>query len=289
MLCPACGSHAVREIDPKTGKEDVVRRCTGGLVCPAQAVERLRHFASRNAFDIEGLGDRQIEAFYKDGLITRAAGHLHARRARRAPPVRRCDDREGYGETSVRNLFAAIEARRSVPLNRFLFALGIRHVGETTAKVLARHFGSIEALRGAVAAAARRPGRATTASSTHRSRASGPWWPRPSRLLRRAAQPKSSTRCWREVTLRADGSGGAPTARGRQDGGLHRLAGEDDARGGQGHGRAAGRQGRGLGVEEDDLVVAGPGAGSKLDDGRASSGIEVSTRTQWLALVGEGG
>ena len=78
-ICPACGSHAVREVNPRTGKEDAVRRCTGGLICPAQARERLKHFVSRHAFDIEGLGEQRIEEFYAEGLITRAAGHFHAR------------------------------------------------------------------------------------------------------------------------------------------------------------------------------------------------------------------
>ncbi|WP_293863165.1 NAD-dependent DNA ligase LigA [uncultured Alsobacter sp.] len=151
-LCPACGSHAVREIDPKTGKEDVVRRCTGGLVCPAQAVERLKHFASRNALDIEGLGDKQIETFYRDGLITRPQD-IFTLEARDARSLKRLKDREGYGETSTRNLFAAIAARRNVALHRLIFALGIRHVGETTGKLLARHFRSMEALRDTAVAA----------------------------------------------------------------------------------------------------------------------------------------
>ncbi len=145
-VCPVCGAAAVREIDPKTGTADVVRRCTGGLVCTAQAVERLKHFVSRNAFDIEGLGDKQIEQFFRDGLIKTAAD-IFALEARDARSLQKLKDREGFGETSARNLFKAIEARRTVPLNRFIFALGIRHVGETNARRLARTFGSFEALR----------------------------------------------------------------------------------------------------------------------------------------------
>jgi DNA ligase (NAD+) len=144
--CPVCGSAAVREIDPKTGAADVVRRCTGGLVCTAQAVERLKHFVSRNAFDIEGLGNKQIEQFFRDGLIETPAD-IFALKARDTRSLQKLMDREGFGETSVLNLFRAIEERRTIPLNRFIFALGIRHVGETNARRLARYFGSFEALR----------------------------------------------------------------------------------------------------------------------------------------------
>ncbi|MGH6801515.1 MAG: NAD-dependent DNA ligase LigA, partial [Methylocella sp.] len=144
--CPVCGSAAVREIDPKTGAAEVVRRCTGGLVCTAQLVERLKHFVSRNAFDIEGLGDKQIEQFFRDGLIKTPAD-IFALKARDARSLQKLKDREGFGETSVQNLFRAIEERRALPLNRFIFALGIRHVGETNARRLARYFGSFEALR----------------------------------------------------------------------------------------------------------------------------------------------
>ena len=150
-VCPVCGSAALREIDEKTGEKDVVRRCTGTLICPAQAVEGLKHFVSRNAFDIEGLGEKLIELFFAEGLIRTPADifTLHARDGQRGPPLR---EWEGFGETSARNLFNAIDARRTIALNRFLYALGIRHVGETNARRLARHFGDWESLRAAARA-----------------------------------------------------------------------------------------------------------------------------------------
>ncbi len=146
FVCPICGSAALREIDEKTGVADVVRRCTGTLICPAQAVEGLKHFVSRNAFDIDGLGEKLIELFFNKGLIRTPADifTLQARDGQDGPPLR---EWEGFGETSARNLFNSIEARRTIPLNRFLFALGIRHVGETNARRLARHFGDWDSLR----------------------------------------------------------------------------------------------------------------------------------------------
>jgi DNA ligase (NAD+) len=149
-VCPRCGSAALREADEK-GEMDVVRRCTGGLICPAQAVERLKHFCSRLAMDIEGLGDKQIEEFYEAGLIKTPADIFTLAERDRAS-LKKIKDREGFGETSTRNLFAAIEARRSPPLNRFLFGLGVRRVGETNARRLARHFHTFEALRAAALA-----------------------------------------------------------------------------------------------------------------------------------------
>ena len=152
QVCPACGSHAVRDIDEKTGKADVVRRCTGGLVCPAQAKERLTHFVSRNAFDIEGLGGERIELFFDEGLIRQPADifTFEARNAQLPDPLQ---ERKGFGAKSIENLFKAINARRSIALDRFIYALGIRHIGETTARDLARAFGTVEAFRTAVAAA----------------------------------------------------------------------------------------------------------------------------------------
>jgi DNA ligase (NAD+) len=143
-VCPACGSHASREINPNTGRGDAVRRCSGGLICPAQRVERLKHFVSRNAFDIEGLGEKHIKAFYVDGLIQSPPDIFTLENCDKRAPSKLAE-REGWGETSAKKLFAAIEARRNVRLDRFIYALGIRHVGETTARLLARNYGTAEA------------------------------------------------------------------------------------------------------------------------------------------------
>lgn len=141
--CPACGSHAEREINKNTGKTDVVRRCSGGLICPAQAVERLKHFVSRDAFDIDGLGSKQVEAFYTAELVQRPSDifTLAARDEGSLTPLRQ---REGWGAQSAKNLFAAIEARQCIELPRFIYALGIRYVGQTTARLLAKHFGTAD-------------------------------------------------------------------------------------------------------------------------------------------------
>ncbi len=157
-VCPECGSHAVRETDHATGETDVVARCSGGLICPAQAKERLKHFVSRLAFDIEGLGGEKIEAFYDEGRIMRLAD-IFTLAERDARSSTKLADREGMGQKSVENLFRAIDARRTIGLDRFLYALGIRHVGETTARDLARAFLSYRAFRAAIEAAAKaRPG-----------------------------------------------------------------------------------------------------------------------------------
>ena len=145
--CPICGSHAVRE------EGEAVCRCTGALICPAQAVERRKHFVSRLAFDIDGLGEKQIQEFYDDGLVMHPVD-IFTLQKRDARATKKLRAREGYGDVSVRNLFAAIDARRRIELNRLIFALGIRHVGEGNAKLLARHYGSIDAFRAAMTEAA---------------------------------------------------------------------------------------------------------------------------------------
>src|SRR5581483_10724033 len=166
-LCPVCGSHAVREVDEKTGKEDVDRRCTGGLICAAQAVERLRYFVSRPAFDIEGFGGVYIETLFEAGLLKEPADifrlakkpevlnrALAERRAEMSAERRAAQgkdevkkskkDEDGEGKL-VENLVAAIDARRTIAMDRFINALGIRHVGETNARLIARHYSSIDA------------------------------------------------------------------------------------------------------------------------------------------------
>ncbi|HEY6631499.1 MAG TPA: NAD-dependent DNA ligase LigA [Rhizobiaceae bacterium] len=155
--CPICDSHAVLE------EGEAVRRCTGGLICSAQAVERIRHFVSRNAFDIEGLGEKQIEFFFNNDnealKVSTPADIFTLRRRQEALPATlegsmgRLENVEGFGAVSVKKLFDAIDARREVDLSRFLFALGIRHIGETNAKRLARHFLSFDRLRTAAEAA----------------------------------------------------------------------------------------------------------------------------------------
>ena len=140
--CPECNSLAVRE------PGEVARRCTGGLICPAQAVERLKHFVSRNAFDIEGLGAKHIDAFWRDKLIQGPADIF-----RLDQKIDHIRAREGWGGKSADNLVAAIETRRTIPLERFIYALGIRQVGQATARMLAKQYGSLAAWRAAMEAA----------------------------------------------------------------------------------------------------------------------------------------
>ena len=137
-ICPECASPAPRE------DGDAVRRCTGGLICPAQAVERLKHFVSRGAFDIEGLGAKQVEMFFSDpDLPVKTPADIFILASRDAQnPLKKLKNRDGFGEKSTANLFAAIEAKRQITLDRLIFALGIRHVGEQVASLLARHYGT---------------------------------------------------------------------------------------------------------------------------------------------------
>ena len=152
-ICPECGSPAHRD------EGDSVRRCTGGLICPAQGVERLNHFVARGAFDIEGLGKKQVEMFFADpDLPVKQPADIFTLSARDAAnPFKKLKNRDGFGEKSATNLFAAIEARRSIPLDRLIFSLGIRHVGEVTAAVIARHYTTWPAFETAVTLA--EPGR----------------------------------------------------------------------------------------------------------------------------------
>lgn len=141
--CPACGSLAIRE------EGEVAKRCTGGLICPAQAIERLKHFVSRNAFDIEGMGEKIIQELWDAELLRSPVDifHLEEKNKTLNPPLEKW---EGWGTLSVKKLFEAIEKRRTIPLNRFIYALGIRQIGEATAKKLASVYGSFENLQNAM-------------------------------------------------------------------------------------------------------------------------------------------
>jgi DNA ligase (NAD+) len=283
QACPVCGSAALREIDEKTGEADVVRRCTGSLICPAQAVERLKHFCSRNAFDIEGLGDRQIEYFYEQGLI-RTPSDIFTLEERDRVSLTKIKNREGFGETSVRNLFAAIEARRRIPINRFLFALGIRHIGETNARRLARHFVDFDALRETARdAAAETDARAridtidgvgpTVAEALHDFFAE----PHNARELD-ALLAQVSLEPMPAIASASPVAGKTVVFTGA----LERLT-RDEAKA---QAERFGAKVAGSVSKKTDLVVAGPGAGSKL--AKASElGIEVISEDEWFRRTGQ--
>mgnify|MGYP002525150828 CR=1 FL=1 len=144
QVCPECGSEATRE------EGEAVARCTGGLICPAQAVEKLKHFVSRTAFDIDGLGAKQVELFYMDGWVKEPADIFTLHKRLGSGSLQQLKNFEGWGEKSAQKLFDAIELKRNIPLNRLIFALGIRHVGESSAMTLARQFGSWDSFRNTV-------------------------------------------------------------------------------------------------------------------------------------------
>ena len=283
--CPICDSEAVREHNPRTGKEDAVRRCTGGLICAAQTVERLKHFVSRDALDIDGLGDKQIEFFHTDpDLPVKAPADIFTLPARDDSNFKKLKDKEGFGAVSARKLFEAIEAARRPPLNRFIFGLGIRHVGETNARLLARNYGSFQALREAVAAAA-------DPASPQRQELDAIDGVGPTvveALLQFFGEPHNQAmldRLLAEVEpqpLEAVATT-SPVA-GKVvvfTGALERMT-RDEAKA---MAERLGAKVAGSVSSKTDLLVAGPGAGSKLKDA-AKHGVEVIDEAGWFDLVG---
>lgn len=282
--CPACGAQAEREADPESGELDAVRRCTAGLACPAQAVERLKHFVSRRALDIEGLGEKQIEAFYAEGVV-RSPAEIFTLSERVHSGAIDLLGREGYGATSVANLLAAIEARRTPGLERFVFALGIRHVGETIAQMLARHYGEWESLRAAGEAAA--AGDEAALAELSAVERIGPI--KAAAICRFFAEPQN-----RDVLdqLRAAGVAPLPAERPSADsaiagktvvftGSLERMT-RDEAKA---RASALGAKVSGSISRKTDLVIAGPGAGSKLKEAQAL-GVAVISEEDWIQLIG---
>jgi DNA ligase (NAD+) len=282
-VCPACGSHAVREEDPKTGRPDSVRRCTNSLACPAQAKERLKHFVARNAFDIDGLGDKQIEEFFTDGLIMSPAD-IFTLQKRDARSQKKLADREGFGATSVRNLFAAIDARRSIALHRFIFGLGIRHVGEGNAKLLARHYGTVEAFRAAMIAAGEGP---QSEAYQDLNGIEGVGTVVANALVEFFAEPhsvKAVDDLLGEIEVQ-------PAEKAKTDspiagkivvftGSLEKFT-RDEAKA---TAERLGAKASGSVSKKTDYVVAGPGAGTKLAEAN-KLGVKVLTEDEWLALV----
>ncbi len=275
--CPVCGSEARRD------GGDVVRRCTGGLVCRAQAVERLKHFVSRGGFDIEGLGRKHIETFHADGLIATPAD-IFRLRERRAELL----DREGWAEQSVDNLLEAIEERRRISFDRFLYALGIRHIGEGNARLLARHYGSLDALRDAVASAASREGEAWEALIGIDGMGAG----RAEDLVAFLSDPRSAEiveALAREVAVEevADAASAAGAGAGALAGRTVVFTGTLAAlsrREAKARAETIGMRVVGSVSAKTDFVVAGEAAGSKKR--RAEElGVKVLTEDEWLELA----
>ena len=277
--CPECGSPAIRE------PGDAVHRCTGGLICPAQAVERLKHFVSRAAFDIEGLGAKQVEQFYTDGWIATPAD-IFRLRERYGDGLQQLKNREGWGEKSANNLFDAIDEKRQIPLNRVIFALGIRHVGETGGAMLARHYGSWGAFATAMSEAQIGEGAAwedlisidgvgavmaesvITAMQNPQERES---------INALAAQLTI------EVVAAPDTSD-SPVA-GKTvvfTGTLEKMTRAEAKT----RAEALGAKVSGSVSAKTDLLVAGPGAGSKAKKA-AELGVETIDEDGWLALIGD--
>jgi DNA ligase (NAD+) len=279
--CPCHLETPLARETTASGAETVVRRCTGELACPFQRIEHLKHFVSRRAFDIEGLGEKQLTAFYEEGLIREPADIF--RLARNPAKIAALLGRERYGETSVANLVAAIEARRHIPLERFINALGVRHVGEQTALVLARGYGDAAGFLAAMDKVA--AGDAEAIAELDALDQVG------KAVIEAAAAFFAEAHNRRMVEALVAELTIADAAKARSDsavagktvvftGALERLT-RDEAK----------AQAESLGAKvassvskKTDIVVAGPGAGSKLK-AAAELGIEVLTEEQWLERV----
>ena len=254
------------------------------LVCPAQAVERLKHFCSRNAMDIEGLGDKQIEAFFHEDLI-RTAADIFTLSERDTRDNLNIAKREGYGATSVRNLFAAIDARRHVPLNRFIFALGIRRVGEINARRLARHFGSFDALRACAREAIE--GSPPRAELEAIDGVGGIVAEAVADFFLEERNEQALDALLAQVTPEPMEQvvSSSPVA-GKTvvfTGSLERLTREEA----KAQADRFGAKVSGSVSAKTDLLVAGPGAGSKLTKAK-DLGVEVISEDEWFARTGQG-
>ncbi|MBP1873782.1 DNA ligase (NAD+) [Ensifer adhaerens] len=285
--CPVCGSHAVRDINEKSGKVDAVRRCTGGFVCRAQAVEHLKHFVSRNAYDIEGLGSKQIEFFFESEdptLSIRTAADIFTLEKRQEASLTKLENIDGFGRVSVRKLYDAINTRRSIALNRFIYALGIRHVGETTAKLLARSYGTYATFGAAMGEAGSFTGDAWNELNSIDgigevvARAIVEFYKEPRNL-------EVVTRLLAEVTpedAEKPVASDSPVA-GKTvvfTGSLEKMT-RDEAKA---RAESLGAKVAGSVSKKTDIVVAGPGAGSKLDKAR-ELGVQTMDEDEWLALI----
>ena len=285
--CPVCGSHAVRDINEKTGKIDAVRRCTGGFICRAQATEHLKHFVSRNAFDIEGLGAKQIDFFFESKdptLQIRTAPDIFTLEARQAGSLTKLENIEGFGKVSVGKLYAAINERRAIALHRFIYALGIRHVGETNAKLLARSYGTYEAFQQAMQDAAPMHGDAW--NDLNAIEGIGEVVART--VIEFYKEPRNAEVISRLLCEVAPEEAEKPVASGSPvvgktvvfTGSLEKMT-RDEAKA---KAESLGAKVSGSVSKKTDIVVAGPGAGSKLDKAHEFN-VQIMDEDEWLALI----
>ena len=276
--CPRCGSDAIREAG------DSVRRCTGGLICPAQAVERLKHFVSRAAFDIEGLGAKQVEAFYEDGWV-RTPADIFTLRDRFGSGLQQLKNREGWGAKSAENLFAAIDDRRRIPLNRLIFALGMRHVGEVSASLLANHYHGWADFEAAMTAAKVGEGpdwaELTAIDGVGDVLATSVVMTFQQERERQAIDALVAHLQVQDVAARAPVDSAVAGKTVVFTGTLERMTrAEAKARA-----EALGAKVAGSVSAKTDYLVAGPGAGSKATKA-ADLGVMVIDEDAWLALIG---
>ena len=284
--CPVCGSAAVREIDD-AGREDVRRRCTGGLICPAQAVERLKHFVSRKALDIDGLGEKQVQLFFEKGVLRAPQDIFRLKTNIAAAGLPPLEEWEGFGAQSAKKLYNAIDARRKVPFPRFLNGLGIRHVGQTTSQQFARSFLSWQSFWQAVEAAAEAG--AGSEAYNDLTGIDGIGQAAARALMAFEAEPHNRemlAALLEEVEIEDE----VPAATGSPitgktvvfTGTLEQMT-RDEAKA---RASALGAKVAGSVSAKTDIVVAGPGAGSKLAKAE-QLGLKVMTEAEWLAFIGE--
>jgi DNA ligase (NAD+) len=278
--CPVCGSKAVREVNPNTGEKEAKHRCTGGLFCPAQAAERIKHFVSREAFDIEGLGGQTVDEFLRDKLIAHPSDLFTLEtRVGVAGLIRR----EGWKEKSAGNLFAAIEARRKIALERFIFALGIPHAGGATGKVLARNYHSVGAFGDAMRRAAE--GDAAALAELESIEGIGAVVARAiAQFFAQKHNVDEFEALLRHVTVRdAEKPSTSSPVSGMTivfTGTLEKMTRAEA----KSRAESLGAKVAGSVSAKTDLVVAGPGAGSKLADAKKHN-VRVIDEDGWIAMV----
>ena len=278
--CPECGSRALRD------DGDAVRRCTGGVICPAQVVEKLKHFVSRQAFDIEGLGAKQVAEFYKDGLISEPADIFTLSDRYPAEAENALQNREGWGAKSADSLFSAIAAKRTIPLGRLIFALGFRHVGEASANLLAQHYSHWADFEASLTSASDFRGEAWdeligidgVGEVMARSLVTAFNEPAEKEAIDRLVAHLLVEEAARPVTEGSPVTGKTVVFTGTLEK-MTRAEAKSRA-------EALGAKVSGSVSTRTDIVVAGPGAGSKAKKA-AELGVEVLDEDAWLQLIGD--